>query len=53
MKDFLKLLYQALAIRAICSIFDNDAHRIISKRGLQILDKRNKIVYLKSNNSIK
>jgi hypothetical protein len=31
----------ASALQTIWSIFDNDAHRIVSKRGQEILNKEN------------
>ena len=35
---FLKLMWSASALQTIWSIFDNDAHRIVSKRGQEILN---------------
>ncbi len=31
-------MYSVFALRAICSIFDNDDHYIVSKRGYEILN---------------
>jgi hypothetical protein len=36
---FLKLMWSVLALQTIWCIFDNDAHRIVSKRGQEILNK--------------
>ena len=34
----LKLMWSVSALQTIWGIFDNDAHRIVSKRGLEILN---------------
>jgi hypothetical protein len=36
---FLKLMLETLAIRSLISIFENDAHFIVSKRGWEVLNK--------------
>ena len=36
----LKLMWSVSALQTIWSIFDNDAHRIVSKRGLEILNNK-------------
>ena len=42
MKQYLELLKNAFALNSIMAIFDDDAHRIVSKRGESILrDKGN------------
>lgn len=43
MKQYLELLKNAFALSNIMAIFDNDAHRIISKRGEAILRDKNKL----------
>tara|TARA_R110002050_G_scaffold79261_13_gene169499 strand:- start:3745 stop:3909 length:165 start_codon:yes stop_codon:yes gene_type:complete len=42
LKQYLELLKNAFALNSIMAIFDDDAHRIVSKRGESILrDKYN------------
>jgi hypothetical protein len=43
MKQYLELLKNAFALNSIMSIFDNDAHRIVSKRGKAILRDKDKL----------
>ncbi len=40
-KNLLNIMWNSLAIRNILSIFDNEAHNIISDKGHQILKKKN------------
>jgi hypothetical protein len=41
-REIIKVILQPL--KAVWSIFDNDAHKIISKRGIEVLDEqKNKI----------
>lgn len=44
--EVIKYIYSLTAIRCVISIFDDDAHRIISKEGRKILDDNNKIYTL-------
>jgi len=37
---FLKLMWSVSALQTIWCIFDNDAHRIVSKRGQEILNNK-------------
>jgi len=37
---FLKLMWSVSALQTIWGIFDNDAHRIVSKRGQEILNNK-------------
>lgn len=39
MKKLLIILWDAFALRSMCSIFENDAHNIVSKKGWKILNK--------------
>lgn len=43
MKQYLELLKNAFALSIIMAIFDNDAHRIVSKRGDAILRDKDKL----------
>jgi hypothetical protein len=43
MKQYLELLKNAFALNSIMAIFDDDAHRIVSKRGEAILRDKRKI----------
>ena len=43
MKQYLELLKNAFALNSIMEIFDNDAHRIVSKRGEAILRDKDKL----------
>ena len=43
MKQYLELLKNAFALNSIIAIFDNDAHRIVSKRGEAILRDKDKL----------
>ncbi|CAG7581146.1 MAG: hypothetical protein SLAVMIC_00697 [uncultured marine phage] len=45
-KNFMSLMWNALGIRTISAIFTNDAHSIISKKGLNILEEKQKTVYI-------
>ena len=39
---FLKLMWSVLAILSLSSIFEDDAHYIVSKKGWEVLNKKNK-----------
>lgn len=41
--EVIKYIYSLTAIRCVISIFDDDAHRIISKEGRKILDDNRRI----------
>jgi hypothetical protein len=41
MKKYLKLLNSTFALNSIMAIFNNDAHKIVSKRGEAILRDNN------------
>ncbi len=43
-KKFISLMYDALAIKAVSSIFDNDAHSIVSQKGWEKLESKETIV---------
>lgn len=43
MKQYLELLKNAFALNSIMAIFDDDAHRIVSKRGEAILRDEDKL----------
>ena len=43
MKQYLELLKNAFALNSIMTIFDNDAHRIVSKKGETILRDEGKL----------
>jgi len=45
MKQYLELLKNALALNSIMTIFDNDAHRIVSKKGETILRDEGKLAF--------
>ena len=38
--NLIELMVSASALQTIWGIFDNDAHRIVSKRGLEILNNK-------------
>ena len=38
-KEIIKVMLQPF--KAVWSIFDNDAHKIVSKRGVEVLEKEN------------
>lgn len=38
----LQIIKNAFSLRMVCSIFNNDAHEIVSKRGKEILEKQQK-----------
>lgn len=38
--NLIELMWSASALQTIWCIFDNDAHRIVSKRGLEILNNQ-------------
>ena len=42
MKSIWSILKYTFALRMICSIFNNDAHNIISKKGWEKLNNREK-----------
>jgi hypothetical protein len=41
----IQLIKNAFSLRMVCSIFNNDAHEIVSKRGKEILAKNQKDKY--------
>ena len=41
LKTILQYLKSSIALFSICEIFDGDEHRIISRKGLEILNKKN------------
>lgn len=43
MKQYLELLKNTFALNSIMAIFNNDAHRIVSKRGEAILRDGDKL----------
>jgi hypothetical protein len=38
----IQLIKNGFSLRMVCSIFNNDAHEIVSKRGKEILEKQQK-----------
>jgi hypothetical protein len=38
----IQIIKNAFSLRMVCSIFNNDAHEIVSKRGKEILEKNQK-----------
>jgi hypothetical protein len=42
-KEFLKMMKEAFALRSIMSIFNDDAHKIISSEGRKILDENHNL----------
>ena len=42
MKQIWNILKDTFALKMICSIFDNDAHDIVSKKGWEKLNNREK-----------
>ena len=42
MKKVINLFWQSLAIMSVKSIFENDSHEIVSKRGWKILNEKTK-----------
>ena len=42
MKDIWNVLKDTFALKMICSIFDNDAHNIVSKKGWEKLNTKEK-----------
>ena len=38
--NLIELMWSVSALQTIRGIFDNDAHRIVSKRGLEILNNQ-------------
>ena len=43
MKELLRIFKSVFALNYVMSIFDNDAHEIVSKWGKVILNNKNKI----------
>ena len=41
----IQIIKNAFSLRMVCSIFNNDAHEIVSKRGKEILAKNQKDKY--------
>lgn len=42
MKNIWNILKDTFALKMICSIFDNDAHNIVSKKGWKKLNNKEK-----------
>ena len=42
----IEIMKNAFPLRMLCSIFDNDAHSIVSKKGKKILSEKQKYTFI-------